>query len=147
VIGGCLAIDVVHADACAADGFEVFRFGEEFGGDFGLGANDEAVVVTDDFEEFFRLEAGVHVHGDARSIAQGVHALVRDRVRYQHAIVCHRRGGLNHRPAAGKGGFAEKDMVFAGFGKTNESGRSGPYAIAYGSVMAWMAHALLRAVP
>ena len=39
-------IDVVDADAGAADGFELSGFGEDLGGDLGLGADDDAVVFV-----------------------------------------------------------------------------------------------------
>jgi hypothetical protein len=47
---------------------------EDFGSHLGLGAHDEAVVVTDDFKKFFGLESGIHVHGNFRGGAESVHA-------------------------------------------------------------------------
>lgn len=66
VVGGGGAVDVIHADAGAADGFEIFCGSEDFRGDLGFRTDHEAVVVADDFEEFVRLEAGDDVHGDFR---------------------------------------------------------------------------------
>ena len=70
VVGGGGAVDVVDADAGAADGFEVLRRGENFGGDLGFGADDEAVVVADDLEKFVRLEAGIDIDGDSGGAAR-----------------------------------------------------------------------------
>lgn len=49
VIGGGFAIDVVNTDARTSDGFEIGSGGEDLAGDFGLGANHETVILTDDF--------------------------------------------------------------------------------------------------
>jgi hypothetical protein len=48
VLGGAIAINVVHPDTGAADGLEVFGGGENGGGHLGLRADDKSVVLTDD---------------------------------------------------------------------------------------------------
>ena len=117
VVGGGSAVDVVHAHAGAAEHLEVLGGGENLGRDLRLGADDQAVVITDDFEQLFRFEAGVHIHRNARGVAQGVHTFFRDRVRNQHALAYHRGWCLNDQPPAGKaraGKMAPMAVVVAG---------------------------------
>ena len=46
-------IDVVDADAGAADHFQLLRRLDHIGGDFGRGADGDAVILIDDLEQFF----------------------------------------------------------------------------------------------
>ncbi len=79
VVGGGRAVDIVHADSRAADGLEVFRGSEYFGGDLGIGADDQAVVVADDFQQFIGFQTGAlgsdfEIHGNLRGRAKRFHA-------------------------------------------------------------------------
>ena len=57
---GGLDIDVIHADAGAADDLEVGGGGDELCGDFCLAADDERGELGDDLEELVFLETGLH---------------------------------------------------------------------------------------
>ena len=81
VVGGGGTIDVIDTHAGPADGLEIFRRSENFGGHLGLGTDDEAVVVADDFKKLVRLEAGVHVDGNFWGRAQSVDTFFRNRIR------------------------------------------------------------------
>jgi hypothetical protein len=54
-------VDVVDADARAADDLQFLGALEQFRGDFGGGANREPVIVADDLGELFFVESGFDV--------------------------------------------------------------------------------------
>ena len=94
VAGGCvehehavprrrLDVDVVDADTGASDHAQSRRGGEHLGGDLGLAANHERVVVADALAERARLEPGHDV--DLARGAQACHAVLGDRVRNEDA--------------------------------------------------------------
>ena len=58
-------VDVVDADARAADDFQLRRALEQLGRDFGVGANGEPVIVADDLGELLLVEARFDVDLDA----------------------------------------------------------------------------------
>lgn len=58
VFGGGFDIDVIDANASAADGFQVFGGFEDFGGDFGLAADDEGGNALEGFDELIFFETG-----------------------------------------------------------------------------------------
>ena len=63
--GGGGEVDVVDADAGAADHLQAVGGGEDVGGDLGRRADGEAVVVADDRLQLVRLQAGLDVDLDA----------------------------------------------------------------------------------
>ena len=63
--GGGRDVDVVDADAGAADHLQLLGRGEQLGGDLGGRADGEAVVVADDPGELVLVEAGLDVDVDA----------------------------------------------------------------------------------
>ena len=58
-------VDVVDADARAADDLEFRRALEQLGGDFGVGANGEPVIVANDLGELLFVETRFDVDLDA----------------------------------------------------------------------------------
>ena len=64
-LGGCIDIDIVHANAGAADGFEVLGRGNDVGADLGLTADDEGRILGDYLEKLVvrqsRLEGDVEL--------------------------------------------------------------------------------------
>ena len=76
-------VDVVDADPGASDHTQARRGGEHVGGDLGLAANHERVVVADALAERARLQPGHDVNLARR--AQPGHAILGDRVRHQDA--------------------------------------------------------------
>ena len=69
--GGGFDVDIVHADAGAADDFQVGGGVEQFLGDFGGGADGEAVIVADDGAQVGGGEAGFQIDLDA-AVAEDV---------------------------------------------------------------------------
>ena len=63
--GGGVDVDVVDADAGAADDFQMRRGAEQVGGDFRRRADRQAVIAADDRFQFVLREAGLHVDVDA----------------------------------------------------------------------------------
>ena len=64
-------IDIVDADAGAADHFQLCRAFEQFGGDLGRRANGQAVELADDPGELVLVEAGLEVDFDAALLEDG----------------------------------------------------------------------------
>ena len=58
-------IDIVDADAGAADDFQVLRGLDHIGGDLGRGADGDAVIFGDDLEQLVFRQAGLHIGLDA----------------------------------------------------------------------------------
>ena len=87
-VGG-VTVDVVHADSGAADGFELFRGGEDLGSDLGLGADDERVVVADDGDQLIGGEANLEVGGDVRMGIEQFDPSFADGVRDEDAFSSH----------------------------------------------------------
>ena len=63
--GGRRYIDVIDADAGAADDFELWRSRHHIGDDFGGGTDRETVKTADDGLQLFRLQAGFLLNFDA----------------------------------------------------------------------------------
>ena len=59
--GGDRNIDIVDADACAADHLEARRLGENLLADLGGGPDREAVIPADDFRKLFLVETDFRV--------------------------------------------------------------------------------------
>ena len=64
-------VDVVDADAGAADDLQFRRVFEQFRGDFGGRADRKAVIVADDPGEFVLVEPGFDVDLDAALLEDG----------------------------------------------------------------------------
>ena len=73
VVCGSRAVDIVNAHTGPADGFEVLRRSEYRRGDFRFGPDHKAMIVTDDGEQFIRLEASFDIDGNFRGAAQSIH--------------------------------------------------------------------------
>lgn len=71
VFGGGLDIDVVDADSGAADDLEVLGGLEDLGGDLGLAADDQAVELGDDLDQFILLEARLDDHLNNTALGKG----------------------------------------------------------------------------
>ena len=93
-IGG-ITIDVVDADAGAANSLEPGGGGEDLGGDLGLGANDESIVFADDFQQFVGREPDLEISGDVRMGIEKLNTDFRNRVGDQNAT-WHSRGAVTH---------------------------------------------------
>ena len=102
VVGGGIAVDIVHAYAGAADGFEIGGGSEDFRGDLRLGADHEAVVFADACDEFFRGHAGLNINGDAFGGAEGFNAFFRNGVGYEDSVVAHEAPSVNGKWITGK---------------------------------------------
>ena len=57
-LGGGVDVHIVHPDPGAADGFEVFRRGDDVSPHLGLAANDKGGKFRDNFEQFLVRQAG-----------------------------------------------------------------------------------------
>ena len=57
----CRNVDVVNADAGAADNLEIVRSGDDFFSHLRLAAGDKAIVLADAGEEFFRRHVGLNI--------------------------------------------------------------------------------------
>ena len=64
-------IDVVDADAGAANDLQFLRALEQLRGDLGRGANGEPVIVADDLGEFFLVESRLDVDLNAARLENG----------------------------------------------------------------------------
>ena len=69
--GGGGNVDIVDADAGAADHLQFGRAFEQFGGDLGGRADRQAVVVADDLGQLVLVEAGLDVDLDAALLEDG----------------------------------------------------------------------------
>ena len=69
--GGGRNIDIVDADAGAADDLQVLRGLDDIGGDLGRRADGDAVILIDDLEQFFLAQSGLHVGFDAALLEDG----------------------------------------------------------------------------
>ena len=113
-------VDVVDADAGASDHAQPGRRGEHLGGDLGLAANHERVVVGDTLAEHARLEPRDHVN-----LARG--AQTRD------AVLGDRVGNEDPRHGAGRGGRRRGDAHPT---ETGAAGATVPRASACAAAMA-----------
>ena len=77
--GGRFEVDVVDADAGAADGAKLLAGGEYPGGHLGFAADDQRVVRGDDAQELVRRQAGADI--DLGFPGEDVDAVLGDRVR------------------------------------------------------------------
>jgi hypothetical protein len=59
-----IAIYVIDAYSGATHSFQLGGCGEDLGGDFGLGANDQCIVFTDNGKELFRSQSDFEVGSD-----------------------------------------------------------------------------------
>ena len=86
----CIDVDVVDADAGATHHPEFGCGSEDLGGDLGLAADDERVVVADALPERGGVESGddVNLTGSAKT----GHAVFSNRVRNEDARHCARSG-------------------------------------------------------
>jgi hypothetical protein len=57
-------VDIVDADAGAADDLEIGRGGDQLFGDLGGGADGEAVIMADDFEQLVLVLAELRLEVD-----------------------------------------------------------------------------------
>ncbi len=106
VIGGGLAVDVVHADARAADCLEIVRGGQHLGGHLGFGADHQSMVVADDLQQLVRFESCLYIDRDAGSGCEGFNAFFRDRIRNEHAVSGHVGRAIGAAGRTGKSGCA-----------------------------------------
>ena len=91
--GGLGDVDVVGADAGAADDLEAARAAEQLGGDLRGAASDDGVVVADDVEEVAPRRGGALVDVEARLRAQELDAVGIDFVGDQDIEGAHGAGG------------------------------------------------------
>jgi hypothetical protein len=63
--GGGGNVHIVHADAGAADHFQVLGRLQHVGGELGGRTNGDAVIIADDLDQLFLGEAGLDVGFDA----------------------------------------------------------------------------------
>ena len=82
--GGGLDVDVVDANAGAADHLQLVGLGDQLLGDLGRRADGEAVIVADDLLELVLGKAGLHVDGDT-AILEDLHGCRRQVVGDQYA--------------------------------------------------------------
>ena len=63
--GGGGNVDIVDANAGAADDFEILRRGDDFGGHLGVRAHGEAIILADDLHQLFLLSPGLEIDLEA----------------------------------------------------------------------------------
>ena len=66
--GCCGNIDIINANARAANDLEAGRLLQQFGGDLGVGADGEAIVIADDFGEFILVLAEIGLEVDLHAM-------------------------------------------------------------------------------
>src|SRR3546814_65064 len=81
--GGGGNVDVVYADAGAADDLQPVGGSDDLRGHLRRGADGEAVVLADDGFQLVRLQAGLHVHLDA-ALAEDFRRAVAQLIRNQY---------------------------------------------------------------
>ena len=80
--GGCGDIDIIHANAGAADNFKACACFDNFFGNAGEGASYESVIIIDNLNELGRLHVGHNVH--IKMLAQQRHALFANIITYKY---------------------------------------------------------------
>lgn len=100
--GGSRDVDVIDADASAADNLELVGGFEDVAGDLGFATNDECVVVANNRDELIGLETGAHF--DVTNAAEHFDAFVGDGVGYENPGFC-----VTHK-LDGSTGFGEQAL-------------------------------------
>ena len=80
-VGGRGDVDIVDADAGAADRLQVGRSVKDWSGDLGLRANDDSVVLISRGQQVSLLDADLHDHIELRIGFEFVDSDLRDRIR------------------------------------------------------------------
>jgi hypothetical protein len=107
LFGGDVDVDVIEADAGAADDLEAAAVFEDVGGDVGAAADGEAVVVADDAGEFVHGDVGLDVDVEFAAVFEDFDAVVGELVADEDALFAVRRGGHGGGLTSGNSGLAQ----------------------------------------